>query len=98
MEDNKVTVTCSLLGESFTLSCPKEDEADLRGAIALFKDLLAKLLLASPNLTPQQAAILTALKALSQKKEIERGSSPFLAEVEKKLSELEAVMDKDLPC
>lgn len=93
MNNNKATVKCSILGENFTLSCNKDDEVHLRDAIKSLQESAKVLLNANPNLSPQQAAILTALKALTQKKQLEHASAPFLRILEEQLDVIESVIE-----
>lgn len=96
MPQDKVKVSCSILGQSFTLSCDPKSKGDLEKAISVLQTEAAQLLKHNPNLSPQQAAILTALKALTEKSAIEAGSSPFLEAVDERLSRMERLVKKGL--
>lgn len=69
--------TFSVLGDSFTLRCRPSQERELKNAVLSVQELAASILRNSPTITPQQAAVLTALECQTRLQRFMSGSTPF---------------------
>ncbi len=87
-------LTFSLLGDSFTLRCRKEQKEELQQAVLNVQASTARILRDSPNISPQQAAILAAIDSQSRLQRYMGGSTPFQAEATKLVKEIEQVIAK----
>ncbi len=72
-----VEFTFSVLGDRFTLRCRPDQERELKNAVLSVQELAASILRNSPSITPQQAAVLTALECQSRLQHFMSGSTPF---------------------
>lgn len=89
-----VKIEFSILGESFVLSCKAQDEENLKKSINNIKEATAKILRANPNMSPQQAAILTALDSQNQLLTYKQHKSPFILRAQRLIEEIEKNANK----
>ncbi len=90
--DADTSLNVTLLGERFTLSCKSEDRDALEAAVATVRELLAKMLAANPALTAQQAALLVAVRAVSQSAERREEVSDFEKALTSRVERLEKLL------
>ncbi len=87
-------ISFSLLGDSFTLRCHKQQKSDLIQAIRSVQELSARILRDSPTLSPQQAAILTAIDSQSRLQRYMGGSTPFQEEATRSITEIKSILQQ----
>gem|GEM_PF-709940 len=84
--DSLTAVSFSLFGENFTLSCRKDQKEALQKAIDAVIASTSRLLRDNPNLSPQQACILTAINTQSALQEFLGSDTPFQHQARKIIS------------
>lgn len=86
------SLTFSILGNKFTLRCTKQQENQLKAAIDQVQVISAEILRHTPNLSPQQAAILTAIESQKRLQRFLGSTSPF----EREAKSLMKIIKKNL--
>ncbi len=86
------SVSFTIMGERFTLRTPATEAEHLRQSVKRVQEMSASYLRDSPHLSPQQAAILTAIEASSQLIELKERRSPL----QKEASDLTASITRRL--
>ncbi|MBU3826752.1 MAG: cell division protein ZapA [Candidatus Anaerobiospirillum merdipullorum] len=95
MNDTPTTyedISFTILGNSFTLRCRKEQQADLKQAVLCIQEITSRILRDSPTLSPQQAAILAAIDSQSRLQHYMSGSTPFQDQASKTVQEIKTIL------
>ncbi len=87
-------LTFSVLGDSFTLRCRKDQLPELKQAVLSVQEISGRILRDSPNISPQQAAILTAIDSQSRLQRYMGGSTPFQEEAARTVKEIRAILSQ----
>lgn len=93
-DSEMVAVKFSILGQTFSVSCKKENQVNFNESIEHVKKFAADLLGSNPNMSPIQAAILTAVDSENRLLTYQTEKSPFIKKAEKLIAEIESNANK----